>query len=309
MFNEIINPLNSTKLFGHKNYFKRLINMYNLKKFPKISLFSGEKGVGKFTLINHFLNYIFDKNSYDLKNQTIDNKSLIYKSIVNFNFENMILVGKDNEKIGIDTIRKLKETISKTTISDLPRFIILDNIDQFNINCSNALLKIIEEPSNNNYFILIDNKKKKLVDTIVSRCIKTNLYITKEERYDITSSLISEHSLELILNLENSNLTPGTFLTYNNIALENNIQEEVNYIDKINILLKLYKKNKDLNLIALSIHYTDEYFYSLSKNYSDIVNLNNNKIKIIKNIYNYVNLNLNLNSVLNNINSQFSYGK
>ena len=34
------------------------------------------------------------------------------------------------------------------------RFIVLDDIELFNQNSLNALLKIIEEPSNSNFFLL-----------------------------------------------------------------------------------------------------------------------------------------------------------
>ena len=38
---------------------------------------------------------------------------------------------------------------------DSDRFIVLDDIELFNVNSLNALLKIIEEPSKKNYFILL----------------------------------------------------------------------------------------------------------------------------------------------------------
>ena len=44
-----------------------LIKLYDSKKLPKVLMITGKKGVGKFTLINHFLSYIYDKNNYNLK--------------------------------------------------------------------------------------------------------------------------------------------------------------------------------------------------------------------------------------------------
>ena len=46
-------------------------------------MLSGKKGLGKFTLINHLMNYIFAKDDYDIKSQTINSKSIKYSQIVN----------------------------------------------------------------------------------------------------------------------------------------------------------------------------------------------------------------------------------
>ena len=40
------------------------------------------------------------------------------------------------------------------------RFIIFDDVELFNHNSLNALLKLIEEPTKKNYFLLINNKSR-----------------------------------------------------------------------------------------------------------------------------------------------------
>ena len=62
---EITNPKKSLKLFHLKDNFSFLKNLFQTKNLPKVNMISGEKGSGKFTLINHFLNYVFDKENYD----------------------------------------------------------------------------------------------------------------------------------------------------------------------------------------------------------------------------------------------------
>ena len=54
---------------------------------------------------------------------------------------------------------------------DQKRFVILDDVEVFNKNSLNALLKLIEEPGESNYFILINNSTKDLIETIKSRCL------------------------------------------------------------------------------------------------------------------------------------------
>ena len=50
---------------------------------------------------------------------------------------------------------------NKSSFNNMPRFILIDNIENLNKNSVNALLKIIEEPNNNVFFILINNNEKK----------------------------------------------------------------------------------------------------------------------------------------------------
>ena len=65
-----------------------------------------------------------------------------------------------------------------------------------NINASNALLKILEEPSTNLFFILIHSSHKKLISTINSRCIKFNFFITESEKEEIINNVIDNDFYE-----------------------------------------------------------------------------------------------------------------
>ena len=159
-YEDFKDPFYSLTLFGHSRYLNELNTLYINKKLPKVTMLSGNKGSGKFTLIFHFLNYIFDKDNYNSKLLQISPSSNFYKNILNNTFQNFVYIG-GKQKVGINDIRDLKEKVSMSTINSFPRFIILDDVELLNINSSNALLKITEEPSENNYFILINNLQKK----------------------------------------------------------------------------------------------------------------------------------------------------
>jgi len=309
--NDIYNPLKSLKLIGLNNYFNDLIKLYDFKKFPKVLLISGKKGTGKFTMINHFLNYFFSKDTYNLKEKEISINSLVYQKQLNGVFQNIIHVKNEGrESAKIDDIRKLKSLLSKSSLNNDPRFVILDDVEKLNINSSNAILKIIEEPSESNFFILIDNQENKLIETISSRCLKINIFINKSERKEITDYLMKEKNIENVLNYKNSNISPGLFLRYNYLCLEHDISSDLSYLSKLYKLLNLYKKTKDEMFINLLIFLTDEYFYTLSLNKKkQILFLSQKKIEIINQINNFVKYNLNLNSVFNSIESQFNHGE
>ena len=91
-----MDPKKSLILFGLKKKLNFFINLYNSKKFPQVLMLSGEKGSGKFTLINHFLNYLFAKGNYNLENCSIDDRTLFYKQYSNNLFPNIVYLSGNN---------------------------------------------------------------------------------------------------------------------------------------------------------------------------------------------------------------------
>ena len=308
--NEYNDPKNSLVLFGLGYNLDFLIELYNSKKLPKVLMISGKKGVGKFTLINHFLSYIYDKDNYDLKNKSINNETQFYKQYLNNIFPNIIyLSGSNFKNVKIEDIRDLKSTILKTTISKKERFIILDDIELFNINSLNALLKIIEEPSSNNYFVLINNKTKPLIETIYSRSLEIKVLLKNETRIQVIESLIKKNNLEVYIDYNSSNLSPGNFLIFNKIFEENKINVDEDFLKNVETLLNLYKKTKKINLINVILFLTDCYFYNLQQKKIDTIeSVIENKSFVIKNINKFIVYNLNHNSLINAINNKLYNG-
>ena len=188
---EFYNSNNSLELFGFKREFNFLKSLIDKNRLPKSLLISGEKGVGKLTLINHFLCSYLDKQNYDLKNNKVV-KDIIHNQFMNNLHPSVIfLKGSDFSKVKIDNIRDLKVKILKTSLNNEKRFIILDSVDLFNINSLNALLKIIEEPSENNFFILTNNNSKKIPETVKSRCIELKIIMKSEDKKIVAQKLLT----------------------------------------------------------------------------------------------------------------------
>ncbi|MDA9623698.1 AAA family ATPase [Pelagibacteraceae bacterium] len=302
-----ITPLESTKLIGLDNEFDFLNDLFNAKKFPRSLLLNGNKGIGKSTLILHFINNLFANNYYDLKNKEINAESQIFKKINSHVFQNLIFLSSENiKKVRIEDIRELRNTIQKSSLNNMPRFIILDDIELINVNSINALLKTLEEPSGNNHFILINNNQNELIKTVSSRCMQINIFLKKNERIKIIDYLIKKNNLDSKTESIDNNISPGLFLKYNIICAENNINLNNDYFLNILKLFNLYKKNKDMIVINLLISLTDEYFYNLSKiKKQNIEIINNARLKIIGIINNFVKYNLNTNSTFNDIQTKF----
>ena len=299
---------NSLNLFGYKKNHDFLLTLYKNKKLPKVLLISGDKGIGKSTLVNHFLFSIYDEENYDHINFKINETSNFYNQFKADIFSNIIYVkGSDFKSVKVDDIRDLKNKIYHSTILNKDRFIILDDVELFNTNSLNALLKIIEEPSNN-FFILINNKSKKLLDTIKSRSIEIKIILNEKSRIEITNSLINQYNLEITLDPILSKLSPGNFIKYDYICMENNLDILDEFTKNLSLLLNLYKKNKDILYIKIAYFITDFYF----KNLSDKKILSQGKILeiknyIFKNLNNLLIYNLNQNTIINAINEKFRY--
>jgi len=183
------------KIFGFLKEKKFLINSYNNHSLPNSIIFSGQKGIGKNTFVFDFVKEIF-KFSVN-ENQIMHHLNLIDNNI----HTNIRYLSKDyddklkKEKtiITIEQIRKLNNFLYETTFNDLPKFIIIDSADDLNINSSNSLLKILEEPKNKTYFFLISHQLSSLLPTIRSRCLK---FIFKNHNFE-TFKIILNNKIDL----------------------------------------------------------------------------------------------------------------
>ena len=301
---------NSLNLYFLKKDFNFLSNLYLIKKLPKVLMLSGLKGCGKSTLINHFLFTIFDSANYNKDKFRILESSILYKQLKNNIFQNIIyLRGSEVKSIKVEDIRNLKSKILQSSIINKERFIILDDVELFNINSLNALLKIIEEPSLKNYFILINNRTKPLIDTIKSRCLEMKVILDESNRIEIITKLINFHKLKTVLDPIQSKLTPGNFLKFNYICHENKISLNNNLSDSLSLLLNLYKKNKDTVFINLVFYLADFYFKELKdKNIIKIDKFYENKAYVLDNLNKFFTFNLSQNSLINAINSKLNNG-
>ena len=293
----------SATLFSLNENFKFISELYSKKNLPKVLMFTGNKGSGKSTLINHFLYSIFDIDNYNTKTFSISKNSIILKKFQNNMFSNIIYInGADYKSVKIEDIRNLKKQILQSTISKKDRFIIFDDIELFNQNSLNALLKIIEEPSQKNYFFLINNKGKPLIETIKSRALEVKIILNEKQRLEIINKLVNLHKLNLILDPKSSQLSPGNFVKFNFICNEYDISPTNNFEENLSLLLDLYKRKKDILIINLLFYLTDQYLrYIKGKNLFKNEKIFEIKNYILDNLNNFILYNINQNSLINAI--------
>ena len=306
MKNKIIDkfdPFNSSKLFGHDLLLNDLIDLFNKNKLPKVLLLSGEKGIGKFTLTFHFINYVLSKNTdkhYNLIDFEINKNSSIYEHICKNISQNFFYVSNYNYKTGIEDLRFLKKNFMNTSLNNDPRFIIFDDIEFLNVNSANSLLKFIEEPSSNIYFILINNQKQKIIETIKSRSLEYKIFLNSKSKDFILSSLLGIHNLnKLSLNELSSFSSPGNFIRFLDISNNLNLDLKDDLYNLCKILIDNYKKTKNelyIDFINLLIDY--KFSKLINTQNSSFIKKSLDKVSLIKTVYNYKKFNLNSSSLL-----------
>ena len=273
-----IKSSSNTKLYGMEDYFNEIINLYNDNKMPQKLLLSGKKGVGKATLAYHIINYILsadEEHKYDKEKFNIDKNNRAYKLLQNNSHTNFYLIDLLEEKKSIDIaqIRQMIAYTNKSSFNDLPKFILIDNVEDLNKNSINALLKILEEPNKKIFFILIYNNEKKILPTLKSRCLTFNINFTFNETIKIVNLLLNKNIFDLInYDLINYYTTPGDVINLINFANEKKIDlKEYKLSNLLNLFIdnSYYKKNrlvKGLIINFIELFFLKEYKTSLTKN-------------------------------------------
>ena len=284
-----LSPNNQLHLLGLDDNFVELTDLYKDQKLPNKILLSGQKGLGKCTLAYHLINFILSKDedfSYNLKELLINKDNKSYKLIQNGSCPNFILIDVAFEKknIEINQIRNLINSLTKSSLNSKPRFILIDNIEYLNLNSINALLKILEEPTDNTYFILIHNNKK-LLPTLSSRCLPFRISLSNDDVLNISNKLLNSNIYKLInKELLNYYSTPGQI--YNLVKFSKELDIDIKHLDLKSFLSLLinesyYKKN---NLIKNIIFEFVELFLvnKISLEYSFLYSYFLNRIKVTK---------------------------
>jgi DNA polymerase III subunit delta' len=288
-----LKPSENKHLYGMQNFFNEITKLYNEKKLPTKILLSGKKGVGKATLAYHIINYILSINEefkYDSINCIINENNRSFRLIQTNSHPNFYLIDllTDKKNIDIAQIREMITYTNKSAFNNMPRLILIDNIENLNKNSVNALLKVIEEPNENVFFILINNNEKGILPTLKSRCLTFKINFTFIESMAVTNKILGEN----IFNLINSDLinyynTPGEIINLIDFSKEKNINlKNYTLINFLNLLIdnSYYKKNKIVKILLINfieLFFLKEYKLSVTK--KPLLDFYHSYIKKIKN--------------------------
>ena len=223
------------KVIGFDQEFDSILNKLLENKLSNSLLLTGNKGIGK----NYFIFQLIEEY---IKKKVISEQINHHLSLLKNNAHpNIIMLKKEiDEKtkklknfIIIDQIRKINQfSLETSVIENIPKFILIDSADDMNINASNGLLKILEEPKLNTYFFLISHQPSSLLPTIKSRCLKINLSNHNYDNFSriikISNPDIDEETNKFLYDISNG--SPGLINEYEFDEILNIFERLINMI-------------------------------------------------------------------------------
>ena len=108
--NNISFDVGLNKLFGYDKLFNNFVTLFNTNKLPKVLILTGDKGIGKFTFVFHFINFVLSKQDsalYDKENFSIQFNSEIIKKIKSNVAQNFNYLGCEKPSNVEDSLRKM----------------------------------------------------------------------------------------------------------------------------------------------------------------------------------------------------------
>ena len=293
---DITEPINQLSLYGYKKYFDLFKNLFKKNKLPNCILLSGQKGIGKSTFAYHFINFLLSKDeeyAYSLDEHKIQEKNYSYNQIINETHFNFFRISSDlqNGQIKIEQSRNLIKFLNKTTYKENLKIILIEDIENFNINASNAILKSLEEPNANTFFFLIHNNSYRILETIKSRSMIFKIHFSQVEKQNISLDLINNHYPDLSnINVDNDLYfnSPGDLLHRNLLIKNSNLASHESILSLINLFLDKYSETKNIQILNFASFYIEKFYNDLLNSDKKILNISLNNYNKILNQINFI---------------------
>lgn len=152
-----INTKENSEIIGNCKLKEQIISEISNEVAHHAHIFTGAKGIGKASIAKQIAEHF-------LRNDQIH--------------ANLKIISEDNiekQMISIEDFSGVKQFFALTSSSNVPRFLIIDGVENMSLSASNAILKLLEEPPKNCYIFLISHNFEKILPTIRSRALHRNL--------------------------------------------------------------------------------------------------------------------------------------
>lgn len=156
------------ELVGNESRRQFLQNMIDKQKVTHSYLFYGIEGIGKTIFAREFAKTLL----CDEKQNKPCEKCSSCQTFVENNHPDFMQIEPDGKTIKIEQIRNLQEKIAEKPIRSNYKIYIIKDADTMTKEAQNSLLKTLEEPPSYAVLILVASNENRLLNTILSRCIK-----------------------------------------------------------------------------------------------------------------------------------------
>lgn len=161
-------------IIGQEHIVNFLTRQLTTNQVNSAYLFSGITHLGKSVLAKFFMQSLVCQKNKVGGCQQCQSCRMYVKNLLPDSHEIDVLPEKLD--ITIDQIRNIRERLKGKSFSNSYKTIIIKQAELLNKSAANALLKVIEEPTDKTVFVLLDNRTKKMLPTITSRCQIINFY-------------------------------------------------------------------------------------------------------------------------------------
>lgn len=156
---------------------------YNQQRTPHALILTGQAGLGQRALADQMAVTVLCQHTDN--NEPCGQCHSCQLFLSGNHPDHSVITPEENGKaIKIDQIRQLKDKQMLTASVSAWKTAIIEPAEAMNINASNSLLKLLEEPQANTLLILISERVEQLAVTILSRCQKLPLSVPTTEQAD-----------------------------------------------------------------------------------------------------------------------------
>lgn len=258
----IKHPINSLRfnLYGFSNLLHQfLTSIYGTKLHHSI-IISGPRGVGKTALalrIAYINSVLLNQNDFlnkdpekmlELLQKPLNSSDNLSRQFLGLSHPDFMFISPDfeinsmqykkteNSIISIDEVRSAKIFLNMTTAISGYKVLVIEDAHKMNISAANALLKVLEEPTQNTFIIMTTSNIFHLPITIRSRCnIVKIAALNLEDFKNAVLQNIAVHNIKRCSDIEFIQLYK---ITHGNIRLasyllEHGVEHIHKFIDKL----------------------------------------------------------------------------